>query len=335
MSDNIPFKSFEEQLVKIQEKNIDIISEDFTINSLKNHSYYTLINGYKHLFLKPGETDIMIDGTCFEDFSVAYYIDTNISSLIFKYILFIERGLRTRVSYVVANTFGVENTGDNSYLKRGLYLDSRRLRGSTLRDLDDCIRNCKQGSVTYYYKENKANIPPWIVVNDISFFNTISWFEILPYDFKQMILTDYFNNSELPERGHADFLYYSMNFLRDYRNIAAHGKRNFKEKIKHYISPGNSLQFFGTTLLTQSDIDNGFGFKDLYTVIILILKYTFDEVVLSNFVQELLVSLLPYIDSETYEPNKLINGKNIYQILNIPENTMTRIFTYIEELYAK
>lgn len=320
----IPFSSIKDQIEKILDKNIIIQNNDYVDKALKNHSYYTLVNGYKHLYLKDNETDFMTDGTLFEHFTEAYFIDVDISVLIFKYILFIERSLRTRVSYIIARDIGVKQ---EKYLVRNVYKNHRGLRANTLESLEYAIRNCRKESLTYYFKENKQNIPPWILINDISFFSTISWYEILPPNLKEEIVDDYTLGKFDNQKKEFDFFYYSMNFLRDYRNLVAHGRRNFKEKIKNFLDPRSALVFFGPDLLKQEDLQKGYGTKDLYAAILLILTYSLDDEVKRKFIQEFIVTLLPYIDENTYLPIHKINGKNIYELLNIPEDTIIRIIS--------
>lgn len=77
----IPFKTWEQQLEQIRKKNIEL-NEEFKseyIKILKNHSYYSLINGYKPIFLKDGKKDEMIDETRFDYFYISKIIEMDLS----------------------------------------------------------------------------------------------------------------------------------------------------------------------------------------------------------------------------------------------------------------
>lgn len=330
MQNYIPFLKFEDQLNRIRDKKIIVQNEESAMEFLRNHSYYTLINGYKHHFLEPGEHDLMVPGTTFDNFKAVYLIDTNIHNLIFKHILFIEKGLRSRLAYLIGEKIG---DSQEDYTQRHFYSDRKRMRRQVLEEIDGTITNCGANSNTKYFKDNKDNIPPWIILYDVSFFTAISWYDILKdSSYRQEIRLDYFKNSNLFVQFQEKFFFKSMHFLREYRNLAAHGKRNFKEKINNELPIESALHFFGNLLLTRQDVDLGIGTKDLYAVIILILKYTFDPELIKSFVEELIVILLPYIDERSFQPTELINGKSIYSILNVPEDLFHRIILFLTQI---
>lgn len=325
--EEVPFYEYTTLVEKIKDKNIIVENENHTIAALKNHSYYSLINGYKNHFLESGKTDTMIHNTSFNDFTSIYYLYSDVSSLIFKYILYIEKSLRSRLSHIIAREFGVY---PQEYLDRKNYKDYKNLRVSTLKDVQEVIDNCKTNSVTHYFKENKKNIPPWIVVQDASFFTVISWSNILPKNLKEELLHDYYVNSNLYKEHQEQYFHHSFHFLREYRNLAAHGKRDFKEKINNYLKKSSSIHFFGSTLLKQDDLEKGRGLQDLLAVFNLILMYTQDITLIRKFINEFILLIIPYVDKDTYSPTHFINNKSVYQILNLPEDIMDRIKKYTQ-----
>lgn len=327
--DEVPFYDYPELVEKIKDKNIIVEDEKHTILALKNHSYYSLINGYKKYFLKTNKTDTMVDNTSFTDFTSTYYLYSDISSLIFKYILYIEKSLRSRLSHIVAREFGVY---PREYLDRNHYKDYKNLRVRTLKGIQEVIDDSKRTTLTYYFKENKKNVPPWIVVQDISFHDVISWSNILPKNLKNELLSDFFKDSNLYEEFQEKYFHHSFHFLREYRNIAAHGKRDFKEKIRNYLHENSSKHFFGPTLLTQNDLDNKRGLQDLLAVVNLILKYTQDIEVIHKFLGEFILVIIPFVNENDYSPTQLINEQSVYQILGLPEDIMDRITVYIQSL---
>lgn len=325
--DEVPFYDYPTLVERIKNKNIIVDDEDHAISALKNHSYYSLINGYKNYFLEVDTTDTMVDNTTFNDFTSTYYLYSDISSLIFKYILYIEKSLRSRLSHIVAREFGVY---PSEYLDRNNYKDYQYLRYRTLRDIQEVIDTCKSNSLTHYFKENKKNIPPWIVVQDISFYTVISWSNILPKHLKSELFKDFFENSNLYEWFQEKYFHHSFHFLREYRNIAAHGKRDFKEKINNKLQEQSSVHFFGSTLLKKEDLDKNRGLQDLLAAINLILKYTQDIELIHKFLGEFILVIIPYVDEKDYSPTQLINQKSVYQVLGLPENIMERITTYLQ-----
>ena len=70
-------------------------------------SYYMIINGYKTSFLNIPGTDNFVPGTKFEQLYTLHTIDISINQTLFKYILYIEQSLKTRISYLVSDKYGV------------------------------------------------------------------------------------------------------------------------------------------------------------------------------------------------------------------------------------
>lgn len=230
----IPFKTWEQQLEQIRKKNIDL-NEEFKsdyIKILKNHSYYSLINGYKPIFLKDGKKDEMIDETKFDYFYISKIIEMDLSSILLKYLLVIEQGIRTRVSYVIAREFG---TDDTVYTNPDLYRNHRHINKQAVLDaLDEIILQPHSPSYSFYFsdqREPRASIPPWILLQDIDFYRVIQLYNILPTTLQKEIRSDYIRCND---RNSAESKEFSdtLNFLREYRNLFAHSKRNFKEKLK-------------------------------------------------------------------------------------------------------
>ena len=92
---NKPFITYTAQVDKLQnEKNLIITDTNFAITTLKNFSYYGLIDGYKHLFIDI-HTRKYINNTFFEDIVALYELDEELRGLFFKYICRIERKLRS------------------------------------------------------------------------------------------------------------------------------------------------------------------------------------------------------------------------------------------------
>ncbi|MGX7091225.1 Abi family protein [Hutsoniella sourekii] len=321
----VPALSLEKQLEKIESKNI-IISDDKSAKGfLLNHSYYSIINGYKRHFLIPGEKDKMYDGTNFDHFVELYFLDTDLTEVIFKYILFVEKSVRTRLAYTIAMEI---SDSEREYLKRSLYMNTRGTRGSTLEQIERTIRNCKQDSVTYYFKHNKANIPPWIVVQDLSFATTIHWYDMLEDNLKSLITKDYFARSNLREDFQDTFFFYTLHFLREFRNKIAHGKIHFEEKTKHHLHLESSKHFFNYTLYDDETIASNQSGKDLYAAISIICGFLLDKKVAEKFITDLFNTFDKYIDIHTGNVTHTINDKTIYELFNLPENLFYRISDY-------
>lgn len=69
-----PFITYTTQIEKLKnEKNLIITNTDFALTSLKNISYYGLIDGYKHPFIDI-HTRKYVNNTCFENIVTLYVL---------------------------------------------------------------------------------------------------------------------------------------------------------------------------------------------------------------------------------------------------------------------
>ena len=99
-----PFLSYDEQIKRLIQRNVVIDDAAFVRKALRNHSYYTLYNGYKSLFPQHYDQgknlEVFTNSVNFNLLYSLYIIDTNLSSILFKYILHVERALKTKVAHV-------------------------------------------------------------------------------------------------------------------------------------------------------------------------------------------------------------------------------------------
>ena len=112
----------------MKRKNINFTGyETFVKECLASHSYYTIVNGYKDIFGTHFDESQSLEKfnykVEFNQLYTLYTIDTNLNSILFKYILYVERSLKTKISHIVAREFGVDMHG---YLNKKHYKNNGR-----------------------------------------------------------------------------------------------------------------------------------------------------------------------------------------------------------------
>ena len=115
------------------EKNLLIDNEAYAKEILKQTSYYSLIGGYKDIF-KNSTTKKYKDGTRFEDIVELYYFDELLRQLFLRYLIKVENGIKSQVSY-----YFTEKNGEN----QKEYLDTSNYNYSgkkNQRDIDRLIK---------------------------------------------------------------------------------------------------------------------------------------------------------------------------------------------------
>ena len=92
------FMTYEQQLIKLQaDKGLTIPDADFARKTLEEISYYALIGGYKGLFLHPASKKYKY-GVTFDEIVAFYHFDEQLRSIFLKYILQVERHLKSMIS---------------------------------------------------------------------------------------------------------------------------------------------------------------------------------------------------------------------------------------------
>jgi len=115
---NKTFFTYDEQIEKLEkEKQLVISDPDFAKSTLQKLSYFSLIGGYKDLF-KHKPSGNYLHGVTFEEITAFYYFDEELRTLFLKYILHVERQLKSMLSYYFCEKYGEQQT---SYLTANNY----------------------------------------------------------------------------------------------------------------------------------------------------------------------------------------------------------------------
>lgn len=181
-----PFRTYDQQIEILRSRNIIIEDVDFAKRALCNCSYYALINGYKNTFLSVRGSDNFIEGTKFEHLYTLYFFDTSLNQILFKYILHIERSLKSKISYLISEIYGVYTDTQLTvsrdpvdYLHKSHYSNSNNKRSDILYKLRKCLLEPKHNASLEHYLNNKNHVPPWVLVTNIPLGLAIEWYSIL------------------------------------------------------------------------------------------------------------------------------------------------------------
>lgn len=318
---NHPFKNYASQLRGLVENKGLIIDNPLdAVIALQHYSYYTLINGYKDLFIDPNEKnkERFKNGTTFSMLYQAHWIDMEMSNLLFKYTLLVEKKLKTRVSYTVSEKFGVK---ESEYLKALNYSQQKHHRGKLAQLKENIESNREKDISAIHYMNTEENLPPWITTKAISFGDTFIWFQILRREQKKNVIDDFL--TPLPKMGFetlADFFKRLLGQVYKYRNLSAHGNRNFKLSIdSKYKLKKIHLQNYKLDYLFENLDDK--HYSSLYSVLISIIILVDDKYAISNFIRELNIFFDKYKDFN-------FNDKDIFDLFEIPRETISLLISY-------
>lgn len=252
------FLTYEQQIAKlVDEKNLTINNIEYAIDALKQIGYFALIGGYKELF-KNLTTQKYKDGTNFEDIVALYKFDENLRELFLKYILKIERHLRSVISYYFCEKYGEHQSfylNENNFSIYPKYGDDvKRLVG----ELDKLANQNSDYAYINHHRNTYNNVPLWVLFNGITF-GTLSKFYTLMTQDLQFKVSREFNNLSEKQVGQI------LNVITKFRNVCAHNERLFSYKTKNTI-PNLSVHQALKIQRKGSTYDK--GIRDLFAIVI-------------------------------------------------------------------
>ena len=270
-----PFKSHNSMLRLMRTRNITINkgSEGSKVkNILARENYYSIINGYKDIFLDEEITartgdDYYVTGTTFFHIYSLYCFDRNLRSILMKGLLQAEQNLCNKVSY----RFAENNKSEFSYLninnfsKADLPTTTRLI--STLSSVTQ--RNSKvKDSGFYHYLTHHQDLPLWVLVTKLTFGEITYFYKSMVTTLQERVLEDinkdYTAEFGFPITQPTSSLISKFNDILDvlvaFRNICAHGDRLYNHRVRtgnntrkllYYYMPapkGSEASFYGALI---------------------------------------------------------------------------------------
>ncbi len=331
-----PFKTYEELIEIMESRNIIISDHNFAKRILSDVSYYTLINGYKNTFLSLDGSDAFVPGTNFEELYTIHLLDTSLCSILLKYILCIERSLKSKISYIVSEKYGVYTNINDKYSKSTddylcikNYSNSNNKRKSILSSIHECGIDSRNNLSLNHYKTTKNHIPPWILISNVPFGLSIQWYGILRKDDKDYVCEKMLHQSTLPLEQKKELLQKCLGILKDYRNSMAHGTKTFSQTTSFEL-PRLPLLTAAPSLINNKEYLSGIGKNDLFSVIIILCLLINDSFVHANMLMDLKALFQLYIENDIR-----FCQKSVFEIFEFPKDIFVRIENYISNKYSQ
>ena len=223
-----PFLSYDQQIEKLRdEKGLRIDDEIFAIENLKRISYFALIGGYKDLF-KDSATSKYRAGTAFEDVVELYKFDERLREIILKYLLQVERNMRSLISYYFCELHGEDQS---AYLdvQNYRYAEHQVLVESLVGKLKELATdNNSQYRYIRHHIKHHSNVPLWVLSCTLTFGTVSKIYSLLPQSLQATISKNYLGIRE-------NHLQKMLSVLSKYRNVCAHNERLFSYTTKDSI----------------------------------------------------------------------------------------------------
>ena len=268
------FKTLDEQIQTLKNKNLIISDEEQAKDVLLKENYFFL-NGYRFLFYD-NKNRKFINGTTFEELYSAFLFDRTFRNILFKNLLIVENNVKSIISYELSKKYGFK---EKDYLKpenfNRDYKESRRVE-DVINKMKRQIRvNGDKHTATYHYITKYGYIPMWILVKVLSFGLINELYGILKPEDKDEIAKIYNLDSETLK------IYLSL--LANYRNLCAHEDIVFNHRTQTIIP---DTIYHDLLKIEKKEDEYIRGKNDIFSVII-ILKQMLSKNKFKEFMDEI------------------------------------------------
>lgn len=212
------FLTYEDQIRKLRdEKGLIISNISHALKSLEQLSYYSLISSYKNLF-KHKPSGNYLYGVSLEEIIAFYYFDEELRTLFLKYILHIERHIKSLISYYFCEKFGANQ---NEYLNPSNFNSAKKNHNKVMRLIHSLEKKITLPShynyITHYIQAHN-NVPLWVAMNAFTFGQVSAFYQYMPNEIQVKVSKHFPGYSEKQ-------LHQFITNIAKCRNVCAHGER--------------------------------------------------------------------------------------------------------------
>jgi len=253
------FKTLDEQITILRDKNILIDDEEYVKNILLRENYF-FINGYRFPFMKSLRDRTFIEGTNFRELYALFNFDRQLRNILFKNILILENNLKSIISYELSRRYGFT---EKKYLNPSNFTKdpkkSRQVNDTIKKVKRQIINNGKQHTATSHYMNNYGYIPLWVVVKVLSFGIVGELYTILKAEDQEDIAKIFSIDVE-------SLLTY-LPILANYRNLCAHEDMCYDHKTQKEIP---ITKYHIDLNIPKTNGEYIYGINDLFALIIIL-----------------------------------------------------------------
>lgn len=330
-----PYKTLEERIDILKNRNLIINDIDFGIQALRTMGYYDLINGYKPFF---APDDNFKNRLNIEFLFFFRLYDISLQNIFIKYSLFIEAIFKNELAEVLSSEVGVCSS---EYLSKSIFIENTAYNQHIDSRVDKCLANFTSllnhenlhriDNPTNFYLKTKKDVPPWILFKNSTFSNTIDLYGNLKGRYKDKVAEHLILTDKIDLVTKKDILKRALNFIRISRNKIVHNlsflssldiKPNYDFSKIHYDILSLLLP---EEFITKDELKNNI-FGHTYFLMNAIFLLLNSELLKQQLISD--ISTLIITDqTETIHSNLSVN-KIYAQFVHLPENLLERFQAY-------
>lgn len=238
-----PFKTHRQQLFILRSRGLAIQDGSKAMRILEKENYYSLINGYKDLFLQldatngePLQPEQFKSGTTFNEIYKLFCLDRDLRNTLLEYLLKFESNIKSKISY----RFSEKYKEPHAYLVMKNYSRDPKLLKDVL-NLIATISNIistrgKKNTSINHYLDKHDGVPLWVLVGYFTLGNINYFYKCLTPQLQNIIAKDFaidFNrdyNTKIQFT--AEMLEDILKTANHFRNVCAHEERLYSFKLQ-------------------------------------------------------------------------------------------------------
>lgn len=244
-----PFTTHNKQLKILRSRNISIGTgnEGSKVKRiLSRENYYSIINGYKNIFLDKTQTallgnDYYISGTTFFHIYEVYCFDRSLRGILLASLLQAEKNLKAKVSYRFSEKYKgpFSHLNINNFSTTNVQLVTKLISKLSSTTQNNTNAKTKDGEF-YHYLTKHQDLPLWVLSNRMTFGEIHFFFTALHPALREKILRDFIDDYKYeysiqvnsPLSTLLPVFDDVLSILVSFRNICAHEDRLYNHVVK-------------------------------------------------------------------------------------------------------
>lgn len=238
-----PFKTVAEQIAILESRGMSVGGDAPGI--LDREGYYSVINGYKDLFIDrrassgAGE-DRFREGTTFDDVYKLFSFDRDLRLTMFRFFTIAEATLKTACAYCFTEAHQGER---EPYMNASNYRKDEKhpeFVGDLISDFSCALgrnpkKKPKRKDYMIHYRENHDEVPLWVIMRYLTLGQAFKFYDFQTDSMKSAIAKKfseiYAYTHDVPIRISPRKLRLVYDHIKDFRNICAHDERLYCARV--------------------------------------------------------------------------------------------------------
>ncbi|WP_046227305.1 Abi family protein [Paenibacillus dauci] len=236
-----PFKTYRQQISILRSRGLQIQNGSKAMRVLERENYYSLINGYKDLFLildvrgKPVSPEQYKNGTTFEEIHSLFCFDRELRNILLEALLKFEASIKTKISY----RFTAKHKEANAYIEMTNYsrdpVKLKTVLGVIATLSNELSRKSTKTGPIKHYLDNHDGVPFWVLVGYLTLGNIQYFYDSIDDSLRNTIAQDF---AKSYNRDYAATIHFTADELQNvlkaatyFRNVCAHEERLYSFKM--------------------------------------------------------------------------------------------------------